>query len=373
MKVPGMLAASLLAVALIVSGSITGSLDGKEKYPEIGPLPELEVNQAKAELGKHLFFDVRLSGDASMSCATCHDPKKGWADGLPLSKAYPGSEYFRNSKTYLNSVHARYFHWDGRLTGSDGPTLVRDQITETHFLNMDGRLMFERLKQVPEYVDMFQKAFGNEPNFGRTLKAVAEFHKTVVSKNVPFDRYARGEKDALSEDARKGLKLFTGKAGCIKCHHGPYFSDGAAHNLGVPDNPDITGNFLRHITMRSMFKFMGVNNFENVKEDVGYYVVTKNDADKGAFVTPTLRELTRTAPYMHNGMLATLADVVEFYNEGGGQAENKDPALKKLKLKEDEKRRLIAFLESLSGDEIVIEAPPFYQYQVIENWREVSN
>ncbi|MBQ37170.1 MAG: photosynthetic protein synthase I [Gemmatimonadaceae bacterium] len=364
------------SILLILCAAVLGSASlaaAKDDVPAIGPLEPLEVNTARAELGKELFFDVRLSGDAAISCATCHDPTKGWADGLPLSKAYPGSEYFRNAKTYLNSAYARYFYWDGRLSGNDGATLVRDSITETHFLNMDGRLMFLRLQQVPEYVEMFQQAFGAEPSFGRVLKAVAEFQKTVVSRNVPFDNYAAGDKDALSKDARKGLKLFRGKAGCIQCHNGSYFSDGEPHNLGVAENEDILNTPLRHITMRSMFKFMGVDGFENVKTDVGFYTVSKNDADRGSFVTPTLRELTRTAPYMHNGTLAALDDVIDFYNQGGGAGDRTDPRLKKLKLKDSERRQLRVFLEALSGDEVIIEPPAFKPYQVIENWTEVPN
>ncbi len=360
------------------------SKPAKKGYPPIGPLPKQEdINAAMSELGKYLFFDNRLSGDDAMSCSTCHDPGKGWADGLPLSKAYPGSLYFRNSKTILNTVHARYFYWDGRLTARDIPTLVRDSITETHFLNMDGRLMFLRLQQVPEYVEMFKKAFGGkEASFGRVLKAVAEFLKTVVSKNVPFDT------GKLSVSAKKGQKLFVGKAGCIRCHNGTYFSDGKAHNLGVPENPNILEDknrkgderYWRHITMRSFVKFMGVNNFENIRKDPGHYVISKNEKDRGAFVTPTLRELTRTAPYMHNGMLKTLDNVIEFYNKGGGESRNKASMLKPLNLGGEEKKNLKAFLESLSGDEVII-MPPVdskgkvkrFKYQVIKNWYKVPN
>lgn len=343
------------------------------KLLALDTLPALEVDIKKAALGKELFFDPRLSGDGAISCATCHNPKKGWGDGQALSRAYPGSEYFRNSKTLLNAAHARYFFWDGRLSGKDGETLVRDHITETHFMNLDGRLMMERLKQVPEYERMFRETMGGEPSFGRTLKAVAEFQKTIVSKNVPFDRYVQGDSAAISTDAKVGLRLFQGKARCVQCHNGPYFSDANPHNLGLPENPAIVNESMRHITLRSFFKFMGVDNFENLREDAGFYAVSKREEDRKAFLTPTLRELKWTAPYMHNGTLADLDAVIAFYDAGGGKAENKDPLLRPLRLSKKEKRSLKAFLLALSGDEVKAEAPEPKPYRVIENWTEVAN
>ncbi len=377
MRVTGFIGAAIVLSA--ISGCTKATTAPKpatsagESIPEIGPLPNVEFNAAKAELGKHLFFDRRLSGDDVIACSTCHDPSKGWADGKALSLAYPGSDYFRSSKPYINSVHARYFYWDGRLTGKDGATMARDAITETHFLNMDGRLMFMRLQQVPEYVAMFEKAFGKEPNFGRTLKALAEFQKTIVSKNVPYDQYVKG-KGSLPDDALAGLEVFQGKGRCIQCHNGPYFSDGKAHRMGVGENPEIVATPLRHITMRSVFKFMGVDNFENVKTDVGHYVVSKEEKDRGAFLTPTLRELGHTAPYMHNGMYATLDDVIEFYNSGG-EMNNlpRDSMLKPLGLTSKEKKDLKAFLLALTGDPVIVEAPARYEYKLIENWEQVAN
>ncbi len=341
---------------------------GSGEFPEIGPLPPLEAPDPElADLGRLLFFDPHLSGDGSFSCGHCHDPDKGWADGEPLSKAYPGTRYFRNAKTVLNAAHARYFYWDGRLTGKDMETQVRDSITETHFMNLDGRIMLERLKQFPFYVELFNKALGSEPSFGGTLKAIAAFERTLVSKNVPFDQ---GE---LSKKARQGLELFQGKAGCIRCHNGPYFSDGKAHNLGVAHNPEIIQDPLRHIALRSFSKFMGVPGFERIGEDPGYFTVSKEPADWTSIVTPTLRELVATAPYMHNGTLGTLLEVVEFYDRGGGSAANKSPLLKPLGLSSRERQALVAFLESLSGDPIVVERPEFVEYEAIANWMEVEN
>ncbi|MFQ5989879.1 MAG: cytochrome-c peroxidase [Candidatus Methylomirabilales bacterium] len=323
------------------------------------PVPAPPPQRAElVELGRLLFFDERLSGDNALACAYCHQPEQGWGDGQPLSEGYPGSPYFRNAPTLMNVLFQKQLYWDGRLAGADLPTQVRDALTEAHFMNADGRLLQERLKQVPEYVAMFERAFGKgDPSFGRILKAIAAFERTLVSRNVPFDRYLKGDQTALIDPAKHGLALFTGKASCIRCHNGPLLSDGSYHALGVPENPQIIEEPERHITLRRFNRSLGVPNAVNIREDIGRYAVTKARTDWKAFRTPTLRELKYTAPYMHNGTLATLADVVEFYNQGGGSATPKSPLLKSLRLTEDEKRALVAFLESLSGDPIVIEWP----------------
>jgi len=350
----------ILLVFLIVP--VTG-LSG-DVSQDIGPLPKIKApGPERAALGKLLFFDLRLSGDANLSCASCHHPDKGWTDGNELSAAYPGSKYFRNTQTILNMAYKRYFYWDGRLTGKDRATQVRDKITETHFMNLDGRLMQERLKQVPEYVARFKKAFGGEPSFGKTLKAIAAFEQTLISQNVPFDSAK------ISEEAQKGLDLFKGKAGCIQCHNGPMFSDFEPYKLGVPEHPELFTDPERATTFRSVLKFLGVPNFENLRKDPGFFIVSKLKKDFGKFLTPSLREVSRTAPYMHNGTIATLEDVVDFKNRGGGEGSE----LKPLNLSADEKKALVAFLNSLSGDEITVDPPKIPEYQVIANWRKMPN
>jgi cytochrome c peroxidase len=328
------------------------------------PLPPLSAGKPEqVELGKLLFFDPRLSGDGGFSCDTCHDPAKGWGDGKPLSAGYPGSEYFRNSQTLLNAAHYKRNYWDGRMAGSDLPTLVRDHLTEAHFMQVDGRLVTERLKQVPEYVDAFQKAFGAEPSFGRTIGAVAAFVRTLTSRNAPIDRYLKGDQAALTAEARVGFELFEGKARCVQCHGGPLFSDEKFHALGVPDHPQIFADAFRHISFRRFFRTLGAPGVEGYTSDPGLYGVTKLRTDWGKFRTPSLREVSRTAPYMHNGTLATLEAVVAFYNAGGGTHANKSPRLRPLGLTVDEQRALVEFLESLSGDPVVIERPELPDYQ----------
>jgi cytochrome c peroxidase len=340
----------LLAVFVVPvawSPALPGDAGAATASAELAPLPPApKVNKAAAELGRQLFFDVRLSGDVAISCSSCHDPSKAWGDDKPLADAYPGSLHFRNSKSLLNTAYNRFYFWDGHMGGDDPASMIRNEITETHILNLDGRIMQERMAQVPEYVALFDKAFGGEPSFGKTLKAVAAFTRTLVTRDAPLDRHLKGDSNALSASARRGLDLFTGKAGCSSCHNGPMLTDWQPHDLGVSEHPDVVGDPLRHITLRAVNKWFGVPNYENLRTDPGYYAVTKEETDRGAFVTPTLREVARTAPYMHNGTIASLEDVVAFYNKGAGPGSGLSP----LRLRPAEQRDLVAFLkEGLTG------------------------
>ncbi|VAW10086.1 Methylamine utilization protein/Cytochrome c peroxidase [hydrothermal vent metagenome] len=340
---------------------------------DFGPVPKVEVDAAKAALGKRLFFDVRLSGDAAISCSTCHQPSKGFADGLPLAKAYPGSEGFRNAPTLINAAQkAAWFH-DGRI-GTNLNDVTRESITETYSMNMDMRLMQERVKQDPIYVEMFKAAGYGEPSNGSIRKAIPEYLKTLTSRGAPFDT------DKMSDAAKAGFALFKGKAGCAACHTGPRFTDDQPYNTAVPDNPEIWSNPLRHITFVSFANFMGIENYMNIRRDVGAHIrVPKVDGSNiGKFMTPSLRELTYTAPYMHNGMIGSLGDVIAFYNAGGGDDPNKDARLKPLGLTGQEQAELVAFLEALSGDPLTGEEFVWpdkinVNYVAIENWLETSN
>ena len=275
-----------VALAAALAGLVTASVAA-----DLAPLPEPKFNAKQAELGRYFFFDERMSGDAALSCATCHDPKKGWSDGLPLSKAYPASEHFRNSPTLLNSGFKKRFMWDGRLDGSDMGTLVRDMITEAHTMNMDGRLMQERLKQVPEYVEMWKTFRKDDINGMRVFNVVGEFVKSVVSKNAPIDKFLKGDQGALNGDQREGYELFKGKANCVSCHNGPLGSDGNLHRTGVPENPAVTAEPLRHITLARYYSTSGMPNYMNTHTDVGFYAISKDVKDKGKFATPSLRDL----------------------------------------------------------------------------------
>jgi cytochrome c peroxidase len=321
---------------------------------DLAPMPEVKPgNAAMIELGKFFFFDTRLSGDWGVSCASCHDPQKGWGDAQALSTGYPSMEYFRNSPSVVNAKYRKRFLWDGRLDGSDAGTLVRDMITETHTMNMDSRLMQERLQQVPEYDALWKKWRKDDINGMRVFNVIGEFIRSLETSNAPFDKFAKGDSAAISAEAKAGYDLFKGKAGCVSCHNGPIGSDGNLYNTGVPEHPDVLKNPLRTITMLRHYATSGVPNYMNLRMDVGAYAITKKPRDMGKFQTAQLRDLKYTAPYMHNGMLATLDDVVAFYNQGGG----KGSVLKPLNLSAPEQKSLVAFLLTLSGDPIVVKDP----------------
>jgi len=343
------------------------------EVPDIGPLPKAKINEAKALLGKRLFFDRRISGDAGIACADCHMPKNGFSHPGALSPGYPGNKHFRNSPTLINTAFKKVWMHDGRI-GTNLNDVTREMITEDYIMNMDMRIMQERVKQDPEYIRLFKDAGYGEPSNGSVRKAIPEYLKTLVSENVPFDQ------GKLSGPAKRGMGLFKGKAGCIQCHNGPLFTDQKAHNTGVPENFDVFLDPLRHQAFIAYAMFLGVENYMNIKRDPGAHVQwpVADGSRMGTFITPTLRELTHTAPYMHNGTFNTLAEVVAFYNRGGGKDRNKSDLLKPLNLSDAEQRDLVAFLESLSGRPLTGAKHVWIQkfpeeYPVIENWVEARN
>lgn len=361
-----MVAVSGLSLAIAATTGLAAGAD-------IGPLPKLKTDILKAELGKRLFFDKRLSGDAGVSCSSCHKPENGFSHPDALSPGYPGNKHFRNSPTLINTAYKKIWNHDGRI-GTNLNDVTRGMITEDYIMNMDMRIMQERLKQDPEYVRMFQEAGYGEPSNGAVRKAIPEYLKTLTSRGAPFDT------GKMSRAAKRGQKLFTGKAGCVACHNGPNFNDGKAHNTGVPENFDIFRDPMRHQAYLAYGLFMGVEDIFLEKRDIGAAVQTHkaDGSDKGTFMTPTLRELNYTAPYMHNGMIKSLEEVVEFYNQGGGQDSNKDKLLKPLNLSKKEKKDLVAFLKSLSGEKLIGKEFVWDQeypaeYQPIANWRNVRN
>lgn len=368
------LAVGISALALTLGAPMAGA----DEVSPLAPLPEAkEINAARAELGKMLFFDTRLSGDTGHSCASCHDPEKGWGTGEPMSHAYGDLLYFRNAPGLFNVANRNFFMWDGRLDGSDLGTVVRDMLTESHTMNMDSRLAQERLKQVPQYMEMFEAAYGSEPYGGRIYGAIGEFLKTIRTENAPFDAYLRGQEDAISDAAKRGLVLFEGKAGCGSRHAGAMLSDGGLHATGVPDHPELLGDVpgqaakhaghsapppsdataVRQVTLLRHYATMGTPNYMNLRADVGQYVVTKDEADIGKFTTPSLWDVGQTAPYMHSGVFETLADVVTFYNEG-------NDLIAPLELNPEEAADIVAFLENLTGDAPAITPPELPDYDL---------
>lgn len=357
---------------LTAAVSLSCSVWASESPDTFGKLPTLKVNEAKAALGKRLFYDPRLSGDGVLSCASCHKPENGFSHPDALAPAYPGSKGFRNVPTLLNTAYKKTWFHDGRL-GTNLNDVTREMITEDWLMNMDMRLMQERVKQDPIYIEMFKKAGYGEPSNGSVRKAIPEFLKTLTSNQTPFDK---GE---MTAQAKAGQALFIGKAGCSQCHNGPLLTDGKPYNTGVEENFDIFRDPMRHQTFIAFNMFMGNENYMNLKRDVGAHVQTHkaDGSDMGKFMTPTLRELKQTAPYMHNGVMETLEDVVAFYNAGGGEDSHKDARLKPLNLTWKEQKSLVAFLESLSSAPLTSEQHVWtkfdYNYVPISDWQNAKN
>lgn len=305
------------------------------------------------ELGKKLFWDGRLSGNGAMGCVACHQPDLGWGTGGPISFGYPGTQHWRNSQTILNSAYYNKLFWEGSVTSleAQAPAAAGGGVAG----NGDGSMMEMKLRFVPEYVAAFREVFGTEwPHIAQAWHAIAAFQRTVVTDatQVPFDRYLAGDESAMSDAARRGLELYNGKAGCIACHNGALASDQGYHAIGVPAAAEFQDDPLFQITLRWELyqKGMPEEYYRNGADDMGLFHKTKRPGDIGKFRTPSLRELVWTAPYMHNGAFATLAEVVDFYDAGGGETENKSPVLKPLGLTASEKADLVAFLEALSMD-----------------------
>ncbi|MBK5290390.1 MAG: c-type cytochrome [Acidobacteriia bacterium] len=307
------------------------------------PMPLPADNPPTAEtiaLGRRLYYDKTLSADGTVACASCHAPDKGFSDGSPNSSGVKGQRGNRNSPTVWNSAYSSLQFWDGRSPSlenqAEGP--VQNPIEMANTL-VACEMM---LDQDPSYKAQFEKAYGpGRVTYEKIGKAIASFERTVLTGNSPFDKYQfGGDKKALSAAAVRGLEVFKNpaKGNCAVCHtiekDHALFTDNKFHNIGV-----------------------GVDAKGELK-DIGRSKVSGNDADKGAFKTPTLRNIAQSGPYMHDGSLATLKDVVDFYVGGGSSNPHLDKNLKALKLSQTERADLIAFLESLTGETPANIGPP---------------
>jgi len=345
MRLPYMRKAGIvLLVAAGLAVPLTGSAAPKQaaKTPAVGAepfvLPELlgledantfvprenPLTAKKVELGRLLFFDKRLSKNNTIACASCHIPALAFTDGQPVSTGINRLQGGRSAPASINRVFSKAQFWDGRAATLDdqsvGPLISP---VEHGFVNHDE--MVKKLKGIEGYRRLFKDAFGGDITTEAVGKAIASFQRTILSGNSPADRFdVGGDQQALAEDAQRGLTLFRGKARCTRCHSGFNFSDEKFHNLGI--------------------------GWDTNTVDLGRYMETKNPEDIGAFKTPTLREISRTAPYMHDGSFSTLEDVVNFYNQGGIKNPHQDNTVIPLELTAEEKHDLVAFLRSLSGE-----------------------
>lgn len=348
-----------------------------DKFPPLAPLGDPPIpldnpqSEAKVELGKMLFWDPRLGGDASTACVSCHEPDQGWGFGDALSRGYPGTVHWRNSQTVINSAYLGKLFWAGAAASLEkqAPSAAKGAVAG----NGENDVMETRLAFIPEYRKRFKEVFGTEwPIIGDAWRAIAAFERTLILNDTPLDRYLKGDKSALSEQQIAGMKLFNGKAGCIQCHNGALASDQKYYNLGVPPAERWDEDGLAQITFRYEQYAKGVTQemYRKVKDDAGLYYRTKQKRDMGKFRTAPLRYIEYTAPYMHNGAFWDLSEVVEFYNAGGGEneftdgtmAKNKTPLLKPLGLTEKEKEDLVVFLAAFSGPELSIEPPKLPPY-----------
>jgi cytochrome c peroxidase len=369
----GMLIAGGVAAAILIGERLTAA-DRPGHPAPLAALPPLSAPSGdpagpeRIELGKMLFFDPRLSGDGSISCADCHSPRKGWGDGNDLSRGYPGTVHWRNSQTIVNSAYLSTWFWTSSATTLEEQ--AKSAMTGPLAGNMNTRLAEERLKQVPEYVALFKKVYDDKPTIDNALSAIAAFERTVVSIDSPFDRYMRGDRTALTDQQVRGKALFEGKAGCIACHNGPLLSDQKFHNIGVPPNPAFETDPQRQIAMRERIKSKGIGEEVYLKfdRDPGHFLDTKKSEDLGKFRTPPLRYLAHTAPYMHNGSLFTLEEVIDFYDRGGDHDPfaTKSAEIRRLGLSAVEKAELLAFLEGLSGSELLVEPPGLPPYRALK-------
>ena len=324
-----------LLAAVIAAGSVNAADKDPFKVPlGLKPVPvptDNPMTPEKVELGKQLYFDPRLSCDDTVSCASCHDPKKGWSNSAPFATGVRNQVGGRSAPTIINAAYSDLQFWDGRAHQLEGQALGPIQ----NPIEMDHKLeeCVVKLNKVKGYREQFQKVFGTDVTPENMAKAIAAFERTVISGNAPYDKFKAGDQNALSASAQRGMKLFFGKGHCSACHAGPNFSDASFHNIGV--------------------------GMKAAKPDLGRYEVTKVEGDKGAFKTPTLREVARHAPYMHDGSLKTLEDVVDHYDKGGIANPQLDEEIFPLKLTTQEKADLIAFMkEGLSSSDYPDIEPP---------------
>jgi cytochrome c peroxidase len=310
------------------AGAEPQSGDSMAPLPKAVPAPkENPTTPERVALGKLLFFDPRLSGNNDMSCATCHRPDRAFGDGLAQAKGAGGKTLQRNTPSLLNVGFYSTFRWDGRANSLEEQTLLPIQAADE--MNQDLGRLEKKLDAVPGYANQFRAVFGTKVTRDGIAEALAAFERTLVTGPSRYDRYLGGEKKALSPEAKRGMELFFGEAGCAQCHRGPLLSDEKFYRL-------------------------------DFSHDKGRGLVTGKAEDNYKFRTPSLRNVARTGPYMHDGRYQTLGDVTFFYFRGvprsGPDGLPLDiESLQSVSL--SERSDLIAFLEALSGDEPKITPP----------------
>jgi cytochrome c peroxidase len=307
--------------------SVAIAADPPSKPPlglPVVPVPDDNPMTAeKISLGKQLYFDGRLSADNKVSCASCHDPAKGFSNGERFATGVEGKKGGRSAPTVINTAYGSLQFWDGRAKSLEDQAL--GPIQNPIEMNMTLDAVIKKLNGIDGYKTQFKKVFGTDGVTSDGIaKAIAAYERTVISGNAPYDKFKAGDTKALSESAQRGMKLFFGKAHCSACHAGPNFTDNSYHNVGVG---------------------MDQKDFDKGRADI-----SKLSGDTGAFKTPTLREIAKSGPYFHDGSAKTLEDVINHYAKGGIASEWLDEEIFNIKIAPAEKADLVKFLaEGLSS------------------------
>ncbi len=337
-----MLTLFLMAALFAADEPATGL---QKPFPALRTPADNPITVEKVELGRLLFFDSILSGDHQNSCAHCHHPDLGFADGLPRARGWAaggvgsarhgGVELLRNAPTLWNVAYAERLFWDGRAKSLEDQ--ARGPITNMEEMGKPPGRVTADLEAIPEYAALFARAFPGEKSspvtFDNVVRAIASFERTLVSLGSRFDRYAAGDSGALVPEERRGLKLFLStETRCGECHLLPTFSSADFHVIGVPDAPDAAPDAAHR------------------EAEPG-----RGGGPGGAFKVPTLRNIAVTAPYMHNGIFRTLDEVIDFYRDGGGRGRGlavplQDERIRKFELTAEEKADLVAFLGALTDE-----------------------
>jgi cytochrome c peroxidase len=312
------------------------------------------LTAAKVDLGRKLYFDSRLSKDDTIACATCHDPRAGFADGKPVSDGVGGAKGVRNAPTVLDAAFLSAQFWDGRAPSLEAQAL-QPIVNPVEMAMPDHAAVEKKLAGIAEYPPLFQKAFGSpKVTIARVSQAIASFERTVISLDAPIDRFVAGDANAISESAKRGWELYNGKARCNTCHAHtsvfPLFTDEKYHNIGVAAKAVNFEELARRV--ESHPEALPTLSHEPQLNQLGRFLVTKQRADLGAFKTPQLRNVALTAPYMHDGSEKTLRDVVEFYDRGGNPNPWLDGGMRPLQLTEQEKVDLVALLETFTSSDL---------------------
>lgn len=351
----------------LAGGAMDARAMSRAKTPPLGlpPLllpPENGLTAAKISLGRKLFFDRRLSVNNTMSCGICHIPEQGWTNNeLATPVGVEGRSVRRNAPTLFNVAYQKLLFHDGRETSLE-TQVFSPLMAHNEMANPSIGYLVEKVKALPDYSGLFEDAFGGPANIHHMTSALASYQRTLNSANSPFDRYFFGtDKSALSANARRGFDLFQGKGNCATCHRiekdFALFTDHEFHNTGLARDAaaaepattavELAPGVVVQMSSEAIASVGGV-----IEKDLGRHEVTLNPADLWKFKTPSLRNVALTAPYMHDGSLRSLEAVVRFYSSGGNAQPGRDPQIRPLALTSDEIRDLVAFLQSLTGDNV---------------------